>query len=86
MDVVEVLTDESVEVWENSRLDPYSNGRLLYVLEMDVETLCGRGTRDDACRVGVGYFRSLRMACYYLWVSRNRNVVLLVKLKNAPVL
>ena len=44
MDVVEVLTDESVEVWENSRLHPYSNGRLLYVLEMDVETLCGRGT------------------------------------------
>ena len=44
MDVVEVLTDKSVEVWENSRLHPYSNGRLLYVLEMDVETLCGRGT------------------------------------------
>ena len=43
MDVVEVLTDECVEVWENSRLDPYSNWRLLYVLEMGVKTLCGKG-------------------------------------------
>ena len=36
MNVVEVFTDECVEVWENSRLDSYSNERLLYVSEMGV--------------------------------------------------
>ena len=31
----------------------------------------------------VGYFRSLRMVCHYVRVSRNHNIVLLVKLKDA---
>ena len=30
------------------------------------------------------FFWSLRVVCYYLRVSRNGNVVLLVKLKDAP--
>ena len=34
----EVLTCECVEMWESLRLDSYSNGRLLYVREMGVET------------------------------------------------
>ena len=41
--VVGVLSDECVEVWENLRLDSYSNERLLYVLEMGVEARWGRG-------------------------------------------
>ena len=36
----------------------------------------------DACRVG--YFRSLTLVCYYLRVSRNHNIVLLLELKGAP--
>ena len=43
VNVVEVLTDKCVEVWENLMLNPYSNERLLYVLEMGVEARWGRG-------------------------------------------
>ena len=43
LEVVEVLTDECVEVLENSRLDPYSNERLLYFSEMGVKACWGRG-------------------------------------------
>ena len=38
------------------------------------------GHEVDACRVG--YSRTLRMVCYYLRVSQNCSVVLLVKLKD----
>ena len=41
--VVEVLTDKCVEVWENLRLEPYSNGGLLSVLEMGIGTSWRRG-------------------------------------------
>ena len=41
--VVEVLTDECVEVWENLRLDPCSNEMLLYVLKINVEAWWVRG-------------------------------------------
>ena len=43
MNVAEVHTDECVEVWENLMLNPHSNERLLYVLEMGVEARWGRG-------------------------------------------
>ena len=33
---------------------------------------------------GVGHLRSMRVVCYSLRVNRKRNVVLLVKLKDAP--
>ena len=42
----------------------------------------GEGAWGDAYRVG--YSWTLRLVCYYLRVSRNRNVVLLIKLKDAP--
>ena len=45
--------------------------------------LGGEGAWGDA--YGVGYLRSMRVVCYSLRVSRKRNVVLLVKLKDAPV-
>ena len=67
VNVAEVLTDECVEVWENLMLNPYSNERLLYALEMDVEARWGRGAGSDAC--GVGYYWSMRVICYYLRVS-----------------
>ena len=41
--MVEVLTDECVEVWENLRLDPCSNEMLLYVLKINVEAWWVRG-------------------------------------------
>ena len=43
VNVVGVLSDECVEVWENLRLDSYSNERFLYVLELGVEARWGRG-------------------------------------------
>ena len=43
VNVVEVLTDECVEVCENLMLNPYSNERLLYILEMGVDARWGRG-------------------------------------------
>ena len=43
MNVIEVFIDKCVEMWENSRIDPYSNERLLNVLEMGAETWWGRG-------------------------------------------
>ena len=82
VNVVEVLNDECVEVLENLRLDLYSNGTLLYISEMGVEARWGEGAWGDAC--WVGYFWSMRVVCYYLRVSWYRNVVLLVKLKDAP--
>ena len=44
MNVVEVLTEKFVEVWENWRLDLYSNKRLLHVLETGAETRWGKRT------------------------------------------
>ena len=44
MNVVEVLTDNCVGVWESLRLDPYSNERFLYVSEKGVEARWGRRT------------------------------------------
>ena len=32
----------------------------------------------------MGYFRFMRVVCYHLRVRGNRNVVLLIKFKNAP--
>ena len=43
VNVIEVFIDKCVEMWENSRIDPYSNERLLNVLEMGAETWWGRG-------------------------------------------
>ena len=37
VNVVEVHTEECVKVWQNLRLYPYSNERLLYVSEMGGE-------------------------------------------------
>ena len=54
MNVVEVLTDECVEVWENLRLDPYSHEMLLHVLEVGVETRWGMG--HEVMLVGWGIF------------------------------
>ena len=42
VNIVEMFTGKCVEVWDNLRLDPYSNGRLLYILEMGVESWWGR--------------------------------------------
>ena len=41
--VVEVLTDKCVEVWENLRLDSSSNEMVLYVLKINVEAWWVRG-------------------------------------------
>ena len=60
------------------RLYPYLN--VLYISELGVEVRWWRGHGV----FGVGYFRSMRVVCYYLGVSRNCNVVLLVKLKVVP--
>ena len=43
MNVVEVLTDKCVEVWENLRVDLYSTDGLLSVLEIGIEARWGRG-------------------------------------------
>ena len=43
VNVVEVLTDKCVEVWENLRLHLYSNEGLLSVSEVGVEAWWGRG-------------------------------------------
>ena len=40
------------------------------------------GAGGNGCEVG--YSWTLRMVCFYLRVTRNRNVVLLVKLKDVP--
>ena len=48
---------------------------------MGVEAQCREGEAGgNGCEVG--YSWTLRMVCYYLRVTRNRNVVLLVKLKD----
>ena len=54
VNVAEVHTDECVEVWENLMLNPYSNERLLYVLEMGVEARWGR--RHEVMLVGWDIF------------------------------
>ena len=51
MNVVEGFTGECVEVWENLRLNPYSNQELLYVSEMGVEARC----LHEGIRVGCGF-------------------------------
>ena len=38
VNVVEMLIDKCLELWESSRFDPYSNESLLHVSEMGVET------------------------------------------------
>ena len=43
VNVVEVLTDKCVEVWENLRVDLYSTDGLLSVLEIGIEARWGRG-------------------------------------------
>ena len=53
VNIVEMFTGKCVEVWDNLRLDPYSNGRLLYILEMGIESWWGREAWGDACRVRV---------------------------------
>ena len=53
VNVVETFTDECVEVWENLRLNQYSNQGLLYVSEMGVEARCGRG--HEGMLVGWGF-------------------------------
>ena len=45
VNVVEMLTDKCVEVWENLRLDPYSNERSLYVWKW-VLRLSGGGRHE----------------------------------------
>ena len=54
MNVVEVLTDECVEVWENLRLDLYLNEGLLSVLEMGIEAQ--RGRKLEGMLAGWGIF------------------------------
>ena len=54
VNVVEVLTDECVEVWENLRLDLYLNEGLLSVLEMGIETQ--RGRKLEGMLAGWGIF------------------------------
>ena len=45
VNVIEMLTDKCVEVWENLRLDPYSNERSLCVWKW-VLRLSGGGTHE----------------------------------------
>ena len=54
VNLVEVLTGECVEVWENFRFDPYSNEGLLFILQMGIEAQWGRG--HDGMAVGSSMF------------------------------
>ena len=54
MNVIEMLTDKCVEVWENLRLDPYSNERSLYVWKWLLR-LSGGG-RHEVMLVRWGFF------------------------------
>ena len=78
----EVLTYKCVEVWESLRLiHTQMRGYCKFqkwVLRLD----SGWGIWGDAC--GVGYFWSMGVVCCHLRLSRNHNVVLLDKIKDAP--
>ena len=83
VNVVEVPTDEGVEVWEGLSFI-HTQMRGYCTFRKWVLKLSGGGSMGEAC--GVGYFLSMRGVYYYLRVSQKRKFVFLVKLKHAPAL